>query len=203
MKQVLIKGGHVIDPQNNIDSNLDILISGSYIKEISPNIKVDNAKVVDATGLTIIPGLCDMHAHLREPGYEYKEDIASGTAAAAMGGFCTVACMPNTNPVNDSPAVTHSITALCEESALVNVLPIGAITMGLEGRMLTEMGMMKDAGCVAFSDDGKPLTNANMMSLALEYVKNFDSLIISHCEEPTLIGDMNEGAISTKLGFKG
>ncbi len=203
MSKLLIKGGHVFDPKNKIDGNFDILISGSYIEKIEKDIKNESAEVFEADGMTIIPGMCDMHVHLREPGYEYKEDIASGTASAAKGGFCTVACMPNTSPVNDNPAVTHSIKAVCETDAKVNVLPIGSVTMGQQGKMLTEMGMMTDAGCVAFSDDGVPVSSARMMYLAMEYAKNFDALIISHCEEPSLKGDMNEGEVSTMLGLKG
>ncbi len=203
MSRILIKGGHVFDPRNEFDEISDILISDSYIEKIAPNIQDSSAEEYNAEGLTIIPGMCDMHVHLREPGYEYKEDIASGTAAAAKGGFCFVACMPNTNPVNDNPAVTHSINSICNESAKVNVLPIGSVTLGQKGKMITEMGMMKDAGCVAFSDDGHPVESSRMMYLALEYAKNFDTLIISHCEDPTLKGDMNEGGVSTLLGLEG
>jgi len=203
MRRLLIKGGHVFDPKNKIDDKLDILISDSHIEKIAKDIDDNDAEVYDAKGMTIIPGMCDMHVHLREPGYEYKEDIASGTAAAAKGGFCTVACMPNTNPVNDSPAITHSIMSICAQSAKVNVLPIGSVTIGQKGKMLIEMGMMKEAGCVAFSDDGKPVVDSKMMLLALEYAKNFDALIISHCEDPTLKGDMNESEVSTKLGLEG
>ncbi len=203
MSKILIKGGHVIDPKNKIDGNFDILISDSHIEKIEKDIKDDLAKIYNAEKMTVIPGMCDMHVHLREPGYEYKEDIASGTAAAARGGFCTVACMPNTNPVNDSPAMTHSINSICKTDAKVKVLPIGSVTMAQNGKLLTEMGMMKDAGCVAFSDDGVPVKSARMMYLALEYAKNFDTLIISHCEEPSLKGDMNEGEVSTMLGLSG
>jgi dihydroorotase len=203
MTNIIIKDGHVVDAKNGLDNKLDILISGSHIEKIAPEINVEGAKVLDARGLTIIPGLCDMHCHLREPGFEYKEDIYTGTKAAARGGFTTVACMPNTDPVNDNASITHSIKTICEEKACVNVLPIGAITHGLHSNMLTEMGMMQDAGCVAFSDDGKPVVTAKVMYLALQYAKNFDALLISHCEEDTLKGDMNEGAISTKLGLKG
>lgn len=203
MTKLIIKGGHLFDPKNGFDNKLDILISGSHIEKVAPEIDEVDAKILDARGLTIIPGLCDMHCHLREPGYEYKEDIYTGTRSAAKGGFTTVSCMPNTNPVNDNAAVTHSINALCKENACVNVLPIGAITHGLKSELLTEIGMMQDAGCVAFSDDGKPVLTAKMMYLALQYAKNFDSLLISHCEENTLQGHMNEGPISTKLGFEG
>ena len=173
MSRILIKGGHVFDPKNKIDGNFDILLSDSHIEKIAEDVSDSTAEIFSAKGYTVLPGLCDMHVHLREPGYEYKEDIASGTAAAAKGGICTVACMPNTNPVNDSPAVTHSILSICESDAKVRVLPIGSVTMAQQGKMLTEMGMMCDAGCVAFSDDGFPVSNSRMEYLALEYAEKF------------------------------
>ena len=146
-----------------------------------------------------------MHCHLREPGFEYKEDIASGTRAARAGGFTTICCMPNTNPVNDSRSVTEFIMAQAQKAGFCKVLPIGAITKGSMGLELAEMGEMAEAGCVGFSDDGKPVANAEMMRHALEYAKTFDRTIISHCEDPTLSagGVMNEGAVSTRLGLRG
>lgn len=203
---VIIKGGRVIDPANGVDGILDIYIEGDKIVQPPKNGKKQSgAEVIDAAGKIVAPGLIDMHCHLREPGFEYKEDIASGTRAAAAGGFTTICCMPNTNPVNDSRSVTEFIMAQARNAGFCNVLPIGAITKGSLGLELAEMGEMAEAGCVGFSDDGKPVANAEMMRHALEYAKTFGRTIISHCEEPTLSagGVMNEGAVSTRLGLRG
>ena len=207
---LIIKGGRVIDPANGVDGILDIYIEGDKIVPPPKNAKKSNdtqngAEVIDATGKIVAPGLIDMHCHLREPGFEYKEDIASGTRAAAAGGFTTICCMPNTNPVNDSRSVTEFIMAQARKAGFCKVLPIGAITKGSLGLELAEMGEMAEAGCVGFSDDGKPVANAEMMRHALEYAKTFDRTIISHCEDPTLSagGVMNEGAVSTRLGLRG
>ncbi|MBI5696723.1 MAG: dihydroorotase [Nitrospirae bacterium] len=205
---ILLKGGRVIDPVSNIDKVMDILVEGGVIAEagdLSKYYKSKDIEIYDASGKAVTPGLIDIHAHLREPGFEYKEDIASGTRAAAAGGFTTVFCMPNTNPVNDNRAVTEYILKQAAESGACRVIPIGAITKGSLGALLTEMGDMSEAGCPAFSDDGKPVASSEVMRRALEYAKTFGLTIISHCEDPALSagGVMNEGAVSTRLGLKG
>lgn len=203
---LLIKNGRVIDPANNIDDNLDILIDGIIIQKIAKGIKADNSvKIIDAKGRIVTPGLIDIHTHLREPGFEYKETIRTGTMAAAVGGFTTICCMPNTNPVNDNRAITEFILSKAEKEGIVNVLPVGAITKGSAGREISEIGDMVGAGCVAFSDDGKAVMDAEVMRRALEYVKAFDIPIISHCEDASLSqgGVMNEGFVSTTLGLRG
>ncbi|MFZ3089392.1 MAG: dihydroorotase [Nitrospirota bacterium] len=203
---LLIKNSRVIDPANNIDDNLDILIDGIIIQKIAKGIKADNSvKIIDAKGRIVTPGLIDIHTHLREPGLEYKETIRTGTMAAAAGGFTTICCMPNTNPVNDNRAITEFILSKAEKEGIVNVLPIGAITKGSAGREISEIGDMVGAGCIAFSDDGKAIMDAEVMRRALEYVKAFDIPIISHCEDASLSqgGVMNEGFVSTTLGLRG
>lgn len=203
-----IKGGRVIDPALGFDGPLDILVEDGLIKETGPSGKLKGSKgidVIDASGKIVVPGLIDMHCHLREPGFEYKEDIDSGTAAAAGGGFTTVCCMPNTNPVNDNRAVTEYIINRAKETGRCEVLPIGAITKGSMGVELSEMGDLAGAGCIGFSDDGKPVASAEMMRRALEYSKSLGVTVISHCEEHSLSegGVMNEGAVATRLGLRG
>ncbi len=205
---LLIKGGRVIDPAQGFDGPLDILVEDGFIKETGPSGKLKAPKgvdVIDASGKMVVPGLIDMHCHLREPGFEYKEDIDSGTAAAAAGGFTTVCCMPNTNPVNDNRAVTEYIINRSRETGKCDVLPIGAITKGSMGVELSEMGDLAGAGCIGFSDDGKPVATAEMMRRALEYSKSLGLPVISHCEEHSLSegGVMNEGAVATRLGLRG
>jgi dihydroorotase len=203
---LLIKNGHIIDPANEIDQKLDILVSdGKIVRSGKPGSILSNgAQVIDAAGRLIVPGLIDMHVHLREPGFEYKETIATGTAAAKAGGFTSVCCMPNTNPVNDNRSITEFILSQARDAS-ARVYPIGAITKGSKGEELAEMGELHQAGCVAVSDDGKPLMNAALMRRAMEYSRIFDTLIISHCEDNTLSdkGVMNEGSISTELGLRG
>jgi dihydroorotase len=203
---ILIKNGHVIDPANKVDGKLDILVSdGKIAKFGKPGaLAVNDSQVIDAAGKLVVPGLIDMHVHLREPGYEYKETIATGTAAAKAGGFTSVCCMPNTDPVNDNRSVTEFILAQAS-SASARVFPIGAITKGSKGEELAEMGELRSAGCFAVSDDGKPVMNASIMRRAMEYSKIFDMLIISHCEDSSLSGKgvMNEGVVSTELGLRG
>ncbi len=203
---ILIKNGHVIDPANKIDEKIDILVSDGKIAKSGRlgSISSNNVEVIDAANRLVVPGLIDMHVHLREPGYEYKETIASGTAAAKAGGFTSVCCMPNTNPVNDNRSITEFILSQARDVS-VRVYPIGAITKGSKGEELAEMGELHQAGCVAVSDDGKPLMNAALMRRSMEYSKIFDMLIISHCEDSTLSehGVMNEGTVSTELGLRG
>ncbi len=203
---LLIKSGRVIDPTQQIDEVLDVLVVDGKISELGKALKPANGcEVVDATGFLVTPGLIDMHVHLRDPGLEYKEDIESGTRAAAAGGFTSIACMPNTKPVNDNKAVTSYILNRAKTDGLVNVFPIGAITQGSKGEHLAEMGDLKEAGCVAVSDDGKPVVNSELMRRALEYARGMNIILISHSEDPSLVGEgvMNEGFTSTELGLKG
>ncbi len=203
--KLLIQGGRVIDPANNLDAELDILIKDGKISKIGKNLKTDGVEIFNATGRLVTPGLIDIHVHLRDPGYEYKEDIVSGTRAAAAGGFTSVACMPNTKPALDNKSVAQYIIEKAEKEGFARVFPVGSITKGLEGDSLSEMGDMKGAGCVAFSDDGKPVTSGELMRCALEYSKPFNTVIISHAEDLDLVGKgvMNEGFVATELGLKG
>lgn len=203
---IFIKGGHVIDPSQNLDEKLDILVADGKIKEMGKKLTAPkDAEVIDAKGLLVTPGLIDMHVHLRDPGLEYKEDIVTGTRAAAAGGFTSVACMPNTKPVNDNKAVASYIIAKAKAEGLVNVFPVGAITQGSKGESLAEMGDLKEAGCVAVSDDGKPVSNPELMRRALEYAKGMEIILISHSEDLGLAADgqMNDGFTATELGLKG
>jgi dihydroorotase len=202
---LLIKGGRVIDPSQGIDETLDILVAEGRIKEVGKGLKAPGAETVDAKGMLVVPGLIDMHVHLRDPGLEYKEDIASGTRAAAAGGFTSIACMPNCKPVNDNKTVTAYILDTARKEGVVNVFPIGAITQGSKGEAMAEMGELKEAGCVAVSDDGHPVANAELMRRALEYARGMGIMVISHAEETALVGEgvMNEGFTSTELGLKG
>lgn len=203
---LLIKNGRVIDPAQNIDDTLDILIDKGRVKEIGKGLTAPaGAETIDAKGCYVTPGLVDMHVHLRDPGLEYKEDIITGTKAAAAGGFTSIACMPNTSPVNDNKAITTYITAKAKAEGVVNVFPVGAITKGSKGDSLAEMGELKEAGCVAVSDDGHPVANAELMRRALEYAKGIGIMVISHAEEKALVGEgvMNEGFTATELGLKG
>lgn len=203
MRKLLIKGGQVVFADEV--KAADILLENGKIAKIGKNLKADGAEVIDAAGLTVFPGLIDMHVHLREPGFEYKEDIASGSAAAVAGGFTQVCCMPNTDPVCDNAAVVGYIAARAKEVGLCKVHPIGAITRGEKGETLSEMGKMKDAGAVAVSDDGKPVANARMMRLGMEYASDFGLICLSHCEDKDLVdgGVVNEGYNSTLAGLKG
>lgn len=202
---LLIKGGRVIDPANNIDKVMDILIEDGTIVERFSNIYTEECINIDAAGKLVLPGFIDMHVHLREPGFEYKEDITSGTRAAAAGGFTTVCCMPNTDPVIDNAAVARFVKERAARSGLVNVLPIGSITKNQEGQELSEMAELTAAGCVAVSDDGRPVLRADIMRNALEYAKMFGLPVLSHCEETSLSqgGQMHEGYYSLIYGLKG
>lgn len=203
---VLIKGGRVVDPSQGIDAIMDVLIADGVVLELGTGLSApEGTETIDATGLIVTPGLIDMHVHLRDPGLEYKEDIATGSRAAAAGGFTSVACMPNTKPVIDNKAVTSYILNKARNEALVNIFPVGAITQGSKGDTLAEMGEMKEAGCVAVSDDGKPVCNSELMRRALEYAKGIGIAVICHSEDLALVGEgvMNEGFVSTELGLKG
>ena len=203
MSKLLIKGGTAVLPEG--EKVCDILVDGNKIVRIAGNVEDKAAKVIDAKGLHVFPGLIDMHVHLREPGFEYKEDIASGSAAAVRGGFTQVCCMPNTQPVCDNAAVVGYIIARAKEVGLCKVRPIGAITKGEQGETLAEIGKMKEAGAVALSDDGKPVPSARMMRLGMEYASDFGLICLSHCEDKSLAdgGCVNEGYNSTLAGLKG
>ena len=206
MNAWLIRGGRVIDPKNGVDSVMDVLVQDGRVAQMGEQLNCEGAQVIDASGKVVAPGFIDMHCHLRDPGQEYKEDIVSGTRAAARGGFTGVCCMPNTKPVNDSAAVTRYIIEKAEtQGSGVHVYPVGAISKGLEGVEMAEIGRMKQAGIVAISDDGRPVANSNLLRLAMQYADHFGVFIMSHSEDKHLVGDgvMNEGFISTKLGLPG
>ncbi len=218
--QILIKDGRVVDP-GNYDGIADIFIEDGKIVKIQSNDnprqlptsneqpatrnKQQAYRTIDATGKIVTPGLIDMHVHLREPGHEYKETIETGCLAAAAGGFTAVCCMPNTNPVNDNSQVTKFIIEKARLADTVRVYPVAAISKGLQGTGLSEYGDLKDAGAVAISDDGCPVTDSQLMRRAMEYAKRFGLLIISHCEDLNLLaeGVMNEGALATRMGLSG
>nr|WP_320011094.1 dihydroorotase [uncultured Desulfobulbus sp.] len=197
-----IVNGRIIDPVNGIDRTGDLLIRDGAIVEADTELPAETP-VIDAGGCWVVPGLIDMHVHLREPGEEYKEDILTGAQAAASGGFTAVACMPNTKPVNDNAAITAMILAKAAEAA-VRVYPVGAISLSSNGQQLAELGEMQAAGAVAVSDDGHPVRDSQLMRRALEYASNFKLPVISHSEEASLsTGVMNEGPVATRLGLKG
>ncbi len=204
--KLLIKNGKLIDPKNKRDGLFDVLIEKDQVLDVvKPGQKISADHIIDAEGCVVAPGFVDLHVHLREPGFEYKETIQTGTQAAAAGGFTSVCCMANTEPVNDNASVTKNILKQAKEVGLVNVYPIGAVTMGLKGQQLSPMGDLKRAGCVAFSDDGITVASSMMMRLAMEYAKSFELPIISHAVDPVLAGRgvMNEGFLSTKMGLAG
>jgi len=199
--RILIKGGRVIDPASERDETGDLYIKDGLISDpFSPPFYT-----LDARGKIVAPGLIDLHTHMREPGFEYKETIATATQAAAAGGFTTVCCMPNTEPVNDNQSVTALILQKAKSEGVVHVLPVGALTKGSKGEELAEMGELVAAGCVAVSDDGLPVMNSEIMRRAMEYAKIFDVPVIDHCEDLHLSqgGVIYEGAVSTLLGVKG
>jgi dihydroorotase len=201
----LLKGGRVVDPATGLDEILDVLIEDGKITRVGSGETPDGAEVTELDGLVVCPGFLDMHVHLREPGQEWKETIASGTRSAAAGGFTAVACMPNTTPVIDSRAVTEMILGEARNSGVVRVYVIGCVTQGQQGKYLAEMEDMQRAGAVAFSDDGMPVESSQMMRKALEYSRIFDLPIIDHCEDCALVdgGVIHEGEVSTRLGLKG
>jgi dihydroorotase len=204
---ILIKNGRIIDPANSIEEQLDLLVVDGKIAKTGKtgSLSANGAEIVDAAGKLVVPGLIDLHVHLREPGYEYKETIATGTAAAKAGGFTAVCCMPNTNPVNDTRSVTEFILSQAAREASARVYPIGSITKGSKGGELAEIGELRDAGCVGISDDGRPVMNAAVMRRAMEYARIFDIPVVSHCEDADLAGNgvMNEGFTATELGLRG
>ena len=200
------EGGRVVDPANGRDGVFDVLIDGDRIARVGRDLPIDGATVVDVpSGLVVVPGLIDMHVHLREPGQEHKETVATGTAAAVAGGFTAVACMPNTSPVNDNAGVTGYILAKAAEANLARVYPIGAVSRGQKGEQLADIAELKQAGCVAITDDGHPVATAMLMRRALEYAGMFDMPVIEHCEEQTLKGDgvAHEGFHASALGLRG
>lgn len=206
MPNLLIRQGRIIDPSQGVDQMGDLLIEGGRIRGVDRQIDPpEGALVIEAAGLVVTPGFIDIHCHLREPGYEYKETVATGTLAAARGGFTTVCAMPNTNPVMDTRSTVDYVLTKAESEGAVRVLPIGAVTKGSEGRELAEMGELAEVGCIGFSDDGNPVADANIMRQALGYSSRFGLPIINHCETPELFGDgaMNEGWVSNRLGLPG
>lgn len=206
---LLIRNGRLIDPAHHRDEVTDVLIENGKIGRIGKSLKSDGPKsetqIIDGTDKWVVPGFVDLHVHLREPGFEYKETIKTGTEAAAAGGFTSICCMPNTNPVNDNQAVTRMIRERARQEGLVHVYPIGSITKGSQGEELSEIGDLVEAGCVAITDDGKPVMNSEVMRRAMEYALAFDLTVIDHCEDEHLMegGVMNEGAVSMELGLKG
>ncbi|MFQ5989173.1 MAG: dihydroorotase [Candidatus Methylomirabilales bacterium] len=221
--RLLITGGRVIDPASGIDDTLDVFVEDGQILQVDKRVqgpesggvgknkkpagrdRQSETRVIDATGKIVVPGLIDMHVHLREPGREDEETIASGTAAAARGGFTSICCMPNTEPVNDTASVTEYVLEQAKKGGCVSVFPIGCISRGQHGEELADIGELVTAGCVGLSDDGKPVMNAELMRRAMEYATMFDIPVIPHCEDLTLSagGVMHEGRVSTQLGLKG
>jgi dihydroorotase len=206
MMKRLLKGGRVVDPVNGIDGEHDMLIDGNRIVRVGRNLPVDGAQVVEIPkGLVICPGLIDMHVHLREPGQEHKETVATGTASAVAGGFTAVACMPNTSPVNDNANVTAYILARAAEANMARVYPIGAVSRGSKGELLADIADLRQAGCVAITDDGHPVATALLLRRAMEYAGMFDMPVVEHCEDQTLKGDgvAHEGYQAAALGLRG
>ena len=204
--KILLKGGRVVDPANGRDGAFDVLIDRDRIGRVGRDLPADGARVVEIpSGLVVCPGLIDMHVHLREPGQEHKETVATGTAAAVAGGFTAVACMPNTAPVNDNAGVTEYILKKAAEANLARVYPIGAVSRGQQGEHLADIAELHKAGCVAVTDDGRPVATAVLMRRALEYTRMFDIPVIEHCEEQTLKGEgvAHEGVNASSLGLRG
>jgi dihydroorotase len=202
---ILIKGGKVVDPGRFVGVG-DVLITDGKIAAVGPDLQAPaGSTTIQAKGRLVLPGFVDLHVHFREPGFEYKETIQSGSAAAVAGGFTTVCCMPNTNPVNDNQAVTEFILERSRIAGMANVWPVGAITKGSEGKELAEIGDLRRSGCVAISDDGRPVMNSLVMRRAMEYALAFDLTVVDHCEDLHLAegGCMNEGLVSTELGLPG
>ncbi len=201
----LLRGGRILDPSRDLDTRADVLIADGQIAAVGSELSEEGAEVIDATGCWVAPGFVDLHVHLREPGQEYKEDLASGGRAAVAGGFSAVACMANTNPVNDDPAVTQYILDRAEHDSPCRIHPIAAATKGLAGEVMTEMAALQEAGAVAFSDDGRTIMDAAVMRRILEYSKLVDAPVVIHAEDCGLRADgvVNEGIMSTRLGLPG
>jgi dihydroorotase len=204
--KLLFKGGRVIDPGNGRDGDFDLLIDNGVVSRIGKDLPVDGASVFQVKrGWIVAPGLIDIHVHLREPGQEHKETIATGTASAVAGGFTAVACMPNTEPVNDHAGITEFILKKANEAGRARVYPIGAVSIGSKGEQLAELGEQQHAGCVAFTDDGRPVATALLMRRALEYAEMLGVPIVNHSEDPSLKGDgvAHEGFVAARLGLRG
>jgi len=204
--KLLLKGGRVVDPANGRDGEFDVLIEDGRIARIGKSLPPEGADVLEMKpGWIVAPGLIDIHVHLREPGQEHKETIATGVAAAVAGGFTAVACMPNTDPVNDHPGITELILRKAADAGLARVYPIGAVSMASRGEQMSELGAQKAAGCVAFTDDGRPVASALLMRRALEYAGMLGVPIVDHCEDPSLKGDgvAHEGFYAARLGLRG
>lgn len=202
---LILKNAHVVDPSVELDGVVDVLIEGDKIARVAENIEVEGAEVRDLSGKYLVPGLVDMHVHLREPGFEHKEDIASGTRAAAKGGFTGVCAMPNTNPVADNGVAISYMIARAAEVGKCRVYPSGAMSKGLKGEIISEMGDMVARGAVAFTDDGRGIQEAGMMRRVMDYGKMFGKVFMSHCQDESLVGagQVNEGVVSTRLGLLG
>lgn len=202
---LLLRGGRVVDPSQDLDRRTDVLIEDGKVAGVGDLATRRSSETIDVDGCVVTPGFVDMHVHLREPGREDKETILTGSRAAAAGGFTSIVCMPNTTPVNDNAAITRFILERAAEAGLVNVYPTGAITLGSQGEQLAEIGEMHSAGIVAITDDGRPVQNSQVMRRALEYARIFDIPVMDHCEDLFLAagGCMNEGKASTRLGLRG
>jgi dihydroorotase len=206
VKRLLIRNGRVIDPSQGLDQGMDVLLEDGSVAALGERLDAPaRTKVLDAAGLVVAPGFIDLHTHLREPGFEHKETIESGCRAAAAGGFTGLCCMPDTDPVNDDPSVTSFILKRAEQVGLARVYPVGAVSAGLEGEEMAEIGEMVGAGAVAVSDDRRPVANAQLFRRALEYARSFDVPVAAHEEDLALSdgGSMHEGAVSTRIGLRG
>jgi len=207
--RLLLRSGRIIDPSQQLDDQMDLLIEGRIIaglgKDLTRAGEESDLTILELEGKLVVPGLIDMHTHLREPGFEYKETVRTGSLAAAAGGFTSIACMPNTDPVNDNRSVTEFILRKARQCGVVNVYPVAAVSKGSEGAVITEFADLRDAGAVAFSDDGKSVMNSGLTRRALEYAHTLGMPVISHCEDMDLAagGAANEGVVATRLGLRG
>ena len=203
--EILLRGGRVLDPASGLDAPADVSIEGARISRVGPNLTSADARIIDASGCWVAPGFVDLHTHLREPGQEYKEDIRTGGRSAVAGGFTSIACMANTQPVNDDPATTDFILDRARQGSPARVYPVAAATRGLEGKVMTEMSALMAAGAVAFSDDGRTIMDSGVMRLVLEYSRLVEAPVMTHAEDRRLVagGVVNEGEVSTRLGLPG